>query len=55
VVGAAVRWDQRVTCADFLIIGLNTGAWTALIPAVKAQPHPPDGTLGAALHAFCSY
>ena len=35
----------------FLIMGLTAGVWLARIPAVKAQAHLSDGTLGVALFA----
>jgi len=37
--------------AYFLIMGLTTGVWMARIPAIKAQAHLSDGTLGVALFA----
>jgi fucose permease len=37
--------------AHFLVMGLTAGAWMARIPAVKAQAHLSDGTLGVALFA----
>jgi MFS family permease len=37
--------------AYFLVLGLTAGVWMARIPAVKAQAHLSDGTLGVALFA----
>jgi len=37
--------------AYFLVIGLTAGVWMARIPAVKAQAHLSDGSLGVALFA----
>jgi fucose permease len=37
--------------AFFLMMGLTNGVWLARIPAVKAQAHLSDGTLGVALFA----
>ena len=37
--------------AYFLMMGLTAGVWMARIPAVKAQAHLSDGTLGVALFA----
>ena len=37
--------------AYFLIMGLTAGVWMARIPAIKAQAHLSDGTLGVALFA----
>ena len=37
--------------AYFLVMGLTAGVWMARIPAVKAQAHLSDGTLGVALFA----
>jgi MFS family permease len=34
-----------------MVMGLTAGVWMARIPAVKAQAHLSDGTLGAALFA----
>ena len=34
-----------------MVMGLTTGVWMARIPAVKAQAHLSDGTLGVALFA----
>jgi fucose permease len=38
--------------AHFLVMGLTAGVWMARIPAVKAQAHLSDGTLGVALFAI---
>jgi fucose permease len=35
-----------------MVMGMTTGVWLARIPAVKAQAHLSDGTLGAALFAI---
>jgi fucose permease len=35
----------------FMVMGMANGAWTSRIPAVKAQAHLSDGTLGVALFA----
>lgn len=45
------RRARRAVSAYFLIMGLTTGVWMARIPAVKAQAHLSDGTLGIALFA----
>ena len=37
--------------AYFLVIGLTAGVWMARIPAVKAQAHLSNGSLGVALFA----
>jgi MFS family permease len=42
------RW---AVSAYFLVMGMIQGVWLARIPAVKAQAHLGDGTLGAALFA----
>ena len=42
------RWGVS---AHFLVMGLTAGVWMARIPAVKAQAHLSDGTLGVALFA----
>jgi fucose permease len=42
------RWAVSVY---FLFMGLTAGVWMARIPAVKAQAHLSDGTLGVALFA----
>jgi fucose permease len=42
------RWAASVY---FLFMGLTAGVWMARIPAVKAQAHLSDGTLGVALFA----
>jgi len=46
-----IRRARRAVSAYFLIMGLTTGMWMARIPAVKAQGHLSDGTLGVALFA----
>jgi fucose permease len=46
-----IRRARRAVSAYFLIMGLTTGVWMARIPAVKAQGHLSDGTLGVALFA----
>jgi fucose permease len=47
-----VRQARWAVSAYFLIMGLTTGVWMARIPAVKAQAHLSDGTLGIALFAI---
>jgi fucose permease len=47
-VARQARW---AVSAFFLMMGLTAGVWLARIPAVKAQAHLSDGTLGVALFA----
>jgi len=46
-----VRRARWAVSAYFLIMGLTAGVWMARIPAIKAQAHLSDGTLGVALFA----
>jgi fucose permease len=46
-----IRQARWAVSAFFLMMGLTTGVWLARIPAVKAQAHLSDGTLGVALFA----
>ena len=46
-----VRRARWAVSAYFLIMGLTAGVWMARIPAIKAQAHLSDGTLGIALFA----
>ena len=46
-----LRRARVATSALFLVQGLVGGVWMARIPAIKAQAHLSDGTLGAALFA----
>jgi len=46
-----VRWARGAVSAFFMVMGLTAGVWMARIPAVKAQAHLSDGTLGVALFA----
>jgi MFS family permease len=53
--GSRERIDQRLrrarfaVSAYFLVMGLTGGIWMARIPAIKAQAHLSDATLGVAL------
>jgi len=46
-----VRQARWAVSAYFMVMGMISGVWLARIPAVKAQAHLSDGTLGAALFA----
>lgn len=46
-----IRRARWAVSGYFLVIGLTAGVWMARIPAVKAQAHLSDGTLGVALFA----
>lgn len=49
---ATVRRARVAVSACFMAMGMTaSGVWVARIPAVKAQAHLSDGTLGAALFA----
>ena len=49
--GRRISQARWAVSAYFLIMGLTAGVWMARIPAVKAQAHLSDGTLGVALFA----
>jgi fucose permease len=46
-----IRRARWAVSGYFLVMGLTAGVWMARIPAVKAQAHLSDGTLGVALFA----
>jgi fucose permease len=53
--GAVTRELRRARISVstyFTVMGMVAGVWLARIPAVKAQAHLSDGTLGAALFAL---
>lgn len=49
---SGLRRARVAVSTYFTVMGLVAGVWLARIPAVKAQAHLSDGTLGAALFAL---
>src|SRR4029077_4572760 len=49
--GREGRRARGAVSAFFMVMGLTAGVWMARVPAVKAQAHLSDGTLGVALFA----
>jgi fucose permease len=51
-VAEEIRRARIAVSAYFAVMGVVAGVWLARIPAVKAQAHLSDGTLGVALFAI---